>query len=597
MIDRILNLYKTADFDFRKFAFPDDPLFYLFDRWIEYYKMKYAICKAIEPTNILEVGVRYGYSCKAFLEACPFASYVGIDADRDSYGGVKGAVEWARKMAGNRKASFLVADTQSMTDFPGEHYGLIHIDGQQDGDGTYHDLEMALRKAEYILVDGVYWSRQNMLSSLLFTEKYRKLIEYAIVIPGYAGDLLIKVAAHKIMLAERNLSNKELIVSYTEGYYLDDCGGYDGFLKMRRSKDPCLLDDRLRGILAFVRPEKGDRILDVGCGRGELAYAMSLNGADVTGIDYSGEAITLARSTFFQSERNGGSLEFCQGDFSAFSFERSPFNKIVASDVVEHLDPRAFPAFLEQVKKFLSDDGMFIIHTAPNKLMYSSVYRRKRAAALTAGLYLPRNPRSLYEDLMHINEQTPAGLQRQLKKVFNDVCVWVSSETDTGKGLAEKLSWKEIREGQSIFAIAAKSSIDRNSLIDRVRQERLKTGNFHFKIELLQGLQTLPKASQLKIHVVAKNNSQQSIGSFVPFPVNVAYHWKDGEGNMLVFDGVRTPVFPKLFPGERRMMNMDIQTPSEAGSYFLELTLVQEGCFWFEHIQPDILQTIAAVVK
>jgi hypothetical protein len=96
MIDSILGeLAKTA-FDFRAYANPSDPLSPLFEEWVAYYRLKFAIVKALQPKSILEVGVRFGYSARAFLEASPAAKLLGIDLDCDLYGGQKGALEWAR---------------------------------------------------------------------------------------------------------------------------------------------------------------------------------------------------------------------------------------------------------------------------------------------------------------------------------------------------------------------------------------------------------------------------------------------------------------------------------------------------------------------
>ena len=53
-------------------------------------------------------------------------------------------------------------------------------------------MELALPKARWILVDGYFWSTENMISSTYFLNKYNKFIEYEIIIPSYAGDLLIK---------------------------------------------------------------------------------------------------------------------------------------------------------------------------------------------------------------------------------------------------------------------------------------------------------------------------------------------------------------------------------------------------------------------
>jgi hypothetical protein len=61
VLNKIFKIKRKTSFDFRKYAYPNDELSYLFDKWVDYYRMKYSICKAISPKSILETGVRYGY--------------------------------------------------------------------------------------------------------------------------------------------------------------------------------------------------------------------------------------------------------------------------------------------------------------------------------------------------------------------------------------------------------------------------------------------------------------------------------------------------------------------------------------------------------
>jgi len=51
-------------------------------------------------------------------------------------------------------------------------------------------------------------------------------------------------------------------------------------------------------VLTLLAPEPGQRILDVGCGTGELTHKIAESGAQVTGTDFSADMITKARQTF-----------------------------------------------------------------------------------------------------------------------------------------------------------------------------------------------------------------------------------------------------------------------------------------------------------
>lgn len=57
-----------------------------------------------------------------------------------------------------------------------------------------------------------------------------------------------------------------------------------------------MYDDKLnfvsnfgKGIVELLHPQKRERILDLGCGTGDLSYEISKSGAMVTGMDSSYE--------------------------------------------------------------------------------------------------------------------------------------------------------------------------------------------------------------------------------------------------------------------------------------------------------------------
>jgi trans-aconitate methyltransferase len=51
-------------------------------------------------------------------------------------------------------------------------------------------------------------------------------------------------------------------------------------------------------LLGWLAPQKGERILDLGCGTGQLASSIAESGALVMGMDHSGEMIRKARSAY-----------------------------------------------------------------------------------------------------------------------------------------------------------------------------------------------------------------------------------------------------------------------------------------------------------
>jgi hypothetical protein len=63
--------------------------------------------------------------------------------------------------------------------------------------------------------------------------------------------------------------------------------------------------------------------------------------------------------------------------------------------------------------------------------------------------------------------------------------------------------------------------------------------------------------------------------------VNLSYHWLDRKRQMVVFDGLRTPLPRDLNPSESVTLRASIRAPEKAGQYLLHVTMVQEAVAWF----------------
>jgi SAM-dependent methyltransferase len=84
------------------------------------------------------------------------------------------------------------------------------------------------------------------------------------------------------------------------------------------------------------RISPGERVLDVGCGQGQLAAALAKRaGAKVTGIDLSPENIELAKQRHAHPN-----LVFTAGD-ALLALPGGPFDSVVLSNVLEHLPDRS----------------------------------------------------------------------------------------------------------------------------------------------------------------------------------------------------------------------------------------------------------------
>jgi 2-polyprenyl-3-methyl-5-hydroxy-6-metoxy-1,4-benzoquinol methylase len=113
-----------------------------------------------------------------------------------------------------------------------------------------------------------------------------------------------------------------------------------------------------KAIFGFAAPLKvGARVLDIGCGNGNLCAAFQRQGCQAVGIDLSESGIALARQHFpdCRFELLG------VGEMTLDRLGESPFDIVVSTEVIEHLyAPRVLPraAFAA-----LKPGGLFVVTT------------------------------------------------------------------------------------------------------------------------------------------------------------------------------------------------------------------------------------------
>lgn len=107
-------------------------------------------------------------------------------------------------------------------------------------------------------------------------------------------------------------------------------------------------------VLEYLRPSSGDKILDIGCGLGFFLNTLARRGVQGFGIDFSQKSLTLAKGMT--------SGLFAQGDAQVLPYRDNSFDKIIFTDVIEHVfDDRA--ALQEIVR--ISKPGAMIALVTP----------------------------------------------------------------------------------------------------------------------------------------------------------------------------------------------------------------------------------------
>ncbi len=111
--------------------------------------------------------------------------------------------------------------------------------------------------------------------------------------------------------------------------------------------------------------QKGDRILDIGCGWGSFArYAAEECGAEVVGITVSKEQMALA-----QKLSQGLPVEIRLQDYREVN---EPFDHIVSVGMFEHVGYKSHRTFMQIVHRCVRDDGLFLLHTIGSNISHVS---------------------------------------------------------------------------------------------------------------------------------------------------------------------------------------------------------------------------------
>ena len=106
------------------------------------------------------------------------------------------------------------------------------------------------------------------------------------------------------------------------------------------------------GVVELLDPEPGERVLDVGCGTGHLTASLAERGAEVLGIDASGEMIETARENY-------PDLAFEHADAREFTTDRG-FNAAFSNAALHWIPADDHDAVLGTVRDALRPDGRFV---------------------------------------------------------------------------------------------------------------------------------------------------------------------------------------------------------------------------------------------
>ena len=212
---------------------------------------------------------------------------------------------------------------------------------------------------------------------------------------------------------------------YTEQYYLSICLGAEEFTKSGGKE----LHPRLKELLSQINISKQMKVLDIGCGRGDISLYLAKKAQGVTGIDYSRHAIKIAKNAKKKFPRNiQKKTKFYMMNAKRMAFQDNYFDAVFCIDVFEHLYPKELEAVLQEIKRVLKPNGLLFVHTGTNRILYDYTYKYyilpinklitwiDQTIKKTLYSRLPDDPRTKIEKQQHVNEPTYYYLLHIFKK-------------------------------------------------------------------------------------------------------------------------------------------------------------------------------------
>lgn len=112
------------------------------------------------------------------------------------------------------------------------------------------------------------------------------------------------------------------------------------------------------------------RILEIGCGLGDLTYALADRAREVVGVDISAKVIDFAkkrRGLWPIGADQAEKVEFLQMRATQLDFPPGTFDYVASTSMIEHLHPDDVGPHLEEVWRVLKTGGGYLVW-CPNRL-------------------------------------------------------------------------------------------------------------------------------------------------------------------------------------------------------------------------------------
>ena len=149
----------------------------------------------------------------------------------------------------------------------------------------------------------------------------------------HTGTAIVRCEGCGLTMRNPQPSDAELGEIYHEHYFLGSGANHEGLVnetgRLKRATASAYLDLIEARFSTAPIDRRTLRLLEVGCGHGNLLVESQARGYDVTGIEYSESSVRAANA-------NLGATRVFQGSIDTVSLPEQSFDVAVLADVIEH---------------------------------------------------------------------------------------------------------------------------------------------------------------------------------------------------------------------------------------------------------------------
>lgn len=170
---------------------------------------------------------------------------------------------------------------------------------------------------------------------------------------------------------------------------------------------------RVRTIVRFLDPMPSDRILEIGCGAGNIL--QEFRRGRMIGLDLSA---SLLRQSQEKSYKTNCSFVRCFGEHAPFA--PGVFDKIYCSEVLEHVpDPSSICG---EARRLLKPDGIFVVSVPNERIIngFKSISRKIHLDRMIQSAAGYHHPSDMTEE-WHLQEFDLSLLKKTLHGLFSIV--------------------------------------------------------------------------------------------------------------------------------------------------------------------------------